>query len=133
MNTLSSTNVPLKDSSFARGFRLSRLAAICMSLAIAGTAPDSWGQTRAEELMPIQSDLSRVLHDHQCRQGFTRVMVQPYCRDKSATWLSASWGRGKRAENLVETSRAISPSDTPSFIDSRTARAIRPSSLRVGV
>ena len=59
--------------------------------------------------------------------------LQPYCRDKSATWLRASWRRGKRRENSLETSLAISPTERPSFIDSRTHRAIRPSSLSVGV
>jgi hypothetical protein len=53
MNTVSSTNVP-SDLSLARGIRLSRLVAICMSLAIAGTATDSWGQTRTEESIPIE-------------------------------------------------------------------------------
>ena len=61
MNTLSSTNVRPTDSSFARGFRLSRLAAMCMSFAIAGTAPDSWGQTRAEELMSIENTAGVVV------------------------------------------------------------------------
>ena len=40
MNTVSST---------------SRLATICVLLGIAATASDSWGQTRAAELMPIDS------------------------------------------------------------------------------
>ena len=61
MNTVSSRNVPLIDSSFARGFRLSRLAAICVSLAIAGTATDGWGQTRAQELMPIENTSGVVI------------------------------------------------------------------------
>ena len=61
MNTVSSTNVPPIEWSSARGFRLSPLAAICMSLAIAGTAPDSWGQTRAEELMSIEKTAGVVI------------------------------------------------------------------------
>ena len=61
MNTLSSTRVPQTVSSFARGVRLSRLVATCMSLAIAGTAPDSWGQTRAEELMSVENTAGVVV------------------------------------------------------------------------
>jgi hypothetical protein len=61
MNTVSSTNVPPIDSSSARGFRRSPLAAMCLSLAIAGTATDSWGQTRDDELIHIERTAGVVI------------------------------------------------------------------------
>jgi hypothetical protein len=61
MNTLSFASVPRTISSFTRGFRLSRLVAMWMSLAIAATAPESWGQTRVEELMPTETTAGVVI------------------------------------------------------------------------
>jgi hypothetical protein len=61
MNPTSSTNPPATDSSFARSFRLSRLAAIGMSLAIAGAAADGRAQTRAGELMPTEKTAGVVI------------------------------------------------------------------------
>lgn len=49
-------------SLLSRGFRLSRLAAISTSLAIAAaTAPASWGQTRTGELMPTATTAGAVI------------------------------------------------------------------------
>ena len=61
MNAMSSTDLPATDSSRVRGFRLSPVAAIGITLAITGAARDGWAQTRSDELMPTERKAGVVI------------------------------------------------------------------------